>query len=401
MFEEYKRLPYEANCLIWSSLFPNIAHGMFYTDLPYFLVNVQGLSPVLMGIIVGAMGIATVAASIPLGIAADKYGRKRLLIVGNGMASVTIAVFVLTLDFTILLAAAIFKGISEAAFAASTNALLAEKIESKRRTGAFSLLGFVQSTAFGVGGVLIYSVSPLEGLGLNSLQSHAVLYLFLAVLSLSSIILMLRLTESTCLKRDASLRNLLPTKSKGILGKYLLAGGLVAFGAGMVVPLMTYWFGLRYGLTDAIGGPILGVSSIAIGAATLVSPAIARRLGLVKAITVTQAFSMLFMVATPFSPEYISASFIYTIRAFLMNMASPLQQSMMMGLVPEDERGAASGISSALWQLPNSLSTPIGSSLMGMGLLAKPFLLAGAFYVVSIALFWIFFRRARLPEEHA
>ena len=82
-----------------------------------------------------------------------------------------------------------------------------------------------------------------------------------------------------------------------------------------------------------------------------------------------------------------------------MNMASPLSQSMIMGLVAEDERGSASGISGALWRLPNALSTIIGAWLMGIGLLAEPFLIAGLFYIVSIILFWIYFRGVKLPEE--
>jgi MFS family permease len=181
--------------------------------------------------------------------------------------------------------------------------------------------------------------------------------------------------------------------------KYVLASAIVAFGAGMIVPLMTRWLDKRYGISDALSGPILGAANIVIGVATLAAPPLAKRIGLVKAIVVTQGFSTLFMFATPLFPDYLSASFVYTLRAFLMNMASPLQNSMIMGLVAEDERGAASGVSAAFWRLPNAFSTSIGASLIGVGLLSEPFFLAGAFYIVSIALFWLFFRRTRMPEE--
>ena len=82
-----------------------------------------------------------------------------------------------------------------------------------------------------------------------------------------------------------------------------------------------------------------------------------------------------------------------------MNMSSPLAQSMIMGLVAEDERGAASGVSAALWRLPNALSSFIGAWLMGMGFLDAPFFLAALFYIVSISLFWHYFRHTRMPEE--
>jgi predicted MFS family arabinose efflux permease len=82
-----------------------------------------------------------------------------------------------------------------------------------------------------------------------------------------------------------------------------------------------------------------------------------------------------------------------------MNMSNPLQQSMIMGLVAEDERGAASGVSAAFWRLPNALSTSIGAWLMGIRYLAAPFFLASLFYIVSIALFWYYFRETKMPEE--
>jgi predicted MFS family arabinose efflux permease len=72
---------------------------------------------------------------------------------------------------------------------------------------------------------------------------------------------------------------------------------------------------------------------------------------------------------------------------------------MIMGLVAEDERGAASGVSAALWRLPNALSSFIGAYLIGIGLLAAPFFLAAVLYIVSIALFWYYFRNTRMPEE--
>jgi predicted MFS family arabinose efflux permease len=169
----------------------------------------------------------------------------------------------------------------------------------------------------------------------------------------------------------------------------------------MVVSLMTAWFRLRFGTPDTVSGPILGISSILIGVATLAAPSLAKSLGLVKAIVVTQAASTVFMFATPLSPDFASASFVYSMRALLMNMASPLSQSMIMGIVPEDERGAASSLSGALWRLPNALSTYIGAWLMGVGLLSEPFFVAGLFYMVSIALFWFYFRKAEMPEEQA
>ncbi len=400
MFSSYTGMPKEAKYIIYASVMPAVAYGLIFTDISYFLTTVQGVFADFTGIVISSMGISTFVASIFLGIAADIYGRKKLLIVGNLLASIILAVLALTTNPVLLIAAAIFEGISEAAVLASSNALLADKADNERRTSLFSLYGFVQSLAFGLGGFAISFVALFEIVGFTHTESHVLLYVFIAVLGVFSTLIMLKVSESKRLKKtEAGIMGLLPRKSKGILLKYVFTGAIVAFGAGMVVPLMTLWFNLQYGISDTISGPILAVSSILIGIAILVAPWVAKRFGLVKAIVITQAASTLFMLSVPFSPNYALAGFVYSMRALLMNMASPLSQSMIMGLAAEDERGAVSGISGALWRLPNALSTFIGAWLMGIGLLAEPFFIGSLFYIISIILFWYYFRKVKMPEE--
>ncbi len=400
MFSSYRGLPKEAKYLIYSAALPFVAYGMFYTDISFFLTTVQGLSITLMGLIITVMGLSTFLASIPLGALADKYGRKRLHIIGNIMASAIIAVFALTTNVAVLFAAAVAEGIAEAAFAASANALLAEKAKEERRTSAYSLFGFVQSVAFGVGSLIIPVVMIFVGFGFTNREGHILLYVILAILSLSSTLFMFRISEPKRVKRHGvSWWNLLPHQSKDPLVKYVLTSGLIAFGAGIVVPLMTAWLGLQYGISDAVSGPILGFSALVTGVATLAGPSLAKRIGIIKAITVTQGFSTVFMFAIPLAPTYLTAGFTYTFRSFLINMSNPLEQSMIMGIVVEDERGVASGVSSALWSLPNALSTIVGAYLFSLGFLAAPFFLSGILYIISIMLFWYFFRKIKLPEN--
>ena len=392
----------EAKYLIYSGILPAVAYGMFYTDISYFLTSVQGLSIEFMGLIVTAMGVSTFVASVPLGIAADKYGRKIMLVAGTIIAGVIIAIFALTTNTSILLAAAVFEGISEAAFSASSGAWLAEKVECNQRNSAFSLFGFAQSIAYGIGGFVLFGVGSFGVLGFSIATGHAFLYVFLGLLSLLSLLFLFKVKEAKRSNGAGSQTNKeqpTPKESRSVLTKYVLASAIIAFGAGMVVPLMTEWLNLQYGIPDMVSGPILGITSFAIGIATLAAPPLARKFGLVKAIVILQATSTVFMFLTPVFPNYIAASTVYTLRAFLMNMASPLSQSMIMGLVPENQRGAASGVNAALWRLPNALSTFIGAYLMGIGFLSLPFFIAGLLYSLSILLFWRFFRKTKMPEE--
>jgi len=75
-----------------------------------------------------------------------------------------------------------------------------------------------------------------------------------------------------------------------------------------------------------------------------------------------------------------------------MNVADPLSSALIMGIIPDEERGVASGMNSALWRMPNALSSYLGSALIRAGELKTPFFVAGTLYIVSITLFWRWFR---------
>lgn len=400
LFSHYKGFSSETKFLIASLILPTIAFGMFFTDVSYFLTVVQGLSSEFMGIIITTMGVSAFVGSIPLGIAADKYGKRKMLIIGNIIASLSIAIFALSTDPIVLIIIAFLEGIMESASFTAASSLLAEKCSVKQRNGAYALYGFSESIAFGIGSITLLGVNLFEGFGFNNQISHVFLYIILAGLGLSSTLLMLKVKESKLKKTTTKLRKLLPVKSKKVIAKYVTTSAIIAFGAGLVVPLMTYWLKLQYGVSDAISGPILGISSFIIALSILPSPFLAKKIGTVKSIVLTQSLSIIFLITTPLQPNYLLASIVYSTRAFLMNMATPIAQSMIMGLVTEDERGAASGINTAMWRLPNALSTTIGATLMGAGFLTEPFFISAILYSTSIIFFWLFFRKTKMPEEN-
>ncbi|MDI9644494.1 MAG: MFS transporter [Candidatus Verstraetearchaeota archaeon] len=400
MFEEYRGISRETIYVICSGIMPGAALGMFLADLPYFLTKIYGLTDVFMGTIIFVMGLSMVVTSIPFGMLSDRYGRKNMLMSSNLIFSLVIFIFAVTDNPVILLTAAALSGISEAASSASSNALLADKAGSTKRTPAFALAYFSFSIALGIGSFSIPLVSAFETLGYGEAGAHTALYLLFSVLSFASTAFLLRVNETQAGLKRGGVRETVTIRSKGVLARYTLAGAIIAFGAGMVVPLMTRWFYLQYGILDTVSGPVIGVSDVLIGFATLAAPRIAARFGTVRAIVLTQGMSTLFMFWVPLSPDFFLASVVYTVRSFMMNMSSPLSQSMLMGIVPEEERGIASSITSALWRLPNSFSSIVGAWLFGLGLLSTPFFVAGILYIASIALFWKFFNGVKLAGDN-
>jgi MFS family permease len=175
----------------------------------------------------------------------------------------------------------------------------------------------------------------------------------------------------------------------------------------MVIPLMSGWAFLKYGLANNITGPIFGgVTSLVMGFANLATPRLARRFGTVRTIVLTQGSSTAFLFSIPFAPNFASVSTFYVVRSALMMMSNPAQNSLLMGLVPAEERSVASSIVASLWRLPNSFSTGIGGYIMGLGTgnpssiyLAIPFMICTALYLAAITYFWRSFKEVKLPEE--
>ena len=115
----------------------------------------------------------------------------------------------------------------------------------------------------------------------------------------------------------------------------------------------------------------------------------------------TQGFSTLFMLAIPFMPGAIWAGAVYLIRAAMMNMAGPIMDSYLMGIVDREDRGLASAINSIVWRVPNSVTTVIGGTLLAAGFFALPFILAAGIYLSAVTAFWFNFRNVKVYDEAA
>jgi MFS family permease len=397
LFSEYRGIPWQARLLIYLSFIPNVAIGFIYTDLSYFLPKVQGIGAPWPGVIITVMGVTLVAESVPLGIAADRYGRRKMLVLGNLCASLSLIGFALTTNIALLLIVAILEGTGEAAYAVSVSALIADKAGDQKRTAAFSLLAFLGWVAGALGGFVISSVLAFQSIGLDARQAHIVLYVGVGLLSLAITPLIFRVKEGAIFP---GFKKILPKKSARVLLKFSIYSVFIALGAGLFVPLMANWFSAAYGVSDAISGPVLGFTYLLTAGVVFMSPRLAARFGLVKATVLTQGASTAFMLLVPSSPTFAVAATVYVVRVFLMNLSNPLTQSLIMGLVTPDERGMASGVTASLWRLPNALTTSVGYYFINSGLLGLPFYLATVLYAVGISLFWLLFKDAKLPEEY-
>lgn len=407
VFDEFKGIPREANLLNFASFFNWMAAGLFFSTLTVFL-QFQGIDLATSGLLLTVFGVISALSTFLFGGLADRYGRKRFVVTGGIVASLSIAVVGIVPakgpnGLPLLFGAVILGGLSEAMYASSWGAMLADKATNAKRTSAFSLSFFISTISFAVGGFSASILAPLQSIyGVSIVEGHRYLYVSVAAISLIGPAIVSRVSESIATRRDGDKVHLFPRKSRKAVSQYAVAGILIALGAGMVVPLIQSWALLKFNVADDVSAPIMGgVNSLVMGVANLVTPRLARKFGTVRTIVMTQASSTIFLFSLPFTPTFTIASTVFITRSMLMMMSNPTEQSLLMGLVAEDERSSASSITAALWRLPNSFSTFIGAYLMGLGgfYLALPFFLCTILYLTSISYFWHAFKDVKLPEE--
>lgn len=396
------KVPAQVKWLILLTSFSSIGYGYLTTAIAAYLPE-QGVDSGQVGLIIGLSGLAMIISAIPFGLMSDRLGRKRLLLAGLALLPFSMFICSFSADPRLYLAAAIVSGVAEGAILSTWNAMIADQTTVDNREMAFSMSFIVNGALSGLGFALPFAFPWIMDLGgWSSEQMHSWTFMLLGFVTLMAPLTVHRLLRnyqdtapSARLRRGTFLKE----RSKKTLLRFSINNTLIGLGAGLIIPLIPTWFFLRYGIPDSYSGPLLALSSLSIGVAAIFSPRLAHRYGQVPAIVMTQGFSTIFMLAIPFMPGAAWAGAVYLIRSAMMNMAGPIMDSYLMGIVDKEDRGLASAINSIVWRVPNSVTTVIGGAMLAAGYFALPFVLAALIYLGAVTAFWFNFRNVKVYEE--
>ncbi len=395
-------IPTRVRLLIFTQVLNTLAFGYFLIYLTAYLVEVNVLDAWHVGLILGLETIVLILAGIPIGILSDRKGRKWFLILGNSLLPPTFIIFSLTHDFSWYIFAAVIAGFAEACALGSWNAIIADQTDLKNRDAAFSLSFIVSNVCIAIGLALPLALPALQSaLAVSSEQAHSGSLLWLGAANVAApvfIWLLLRNYKETPQKKEdpegsGDLRLLL---------KFSGLNGIIGLGAGLIIPLVGTWLLYKFSVPDTYSGPYLALSSITIAFAAIGSPRLSKRFGLFRSILMTAGSSTFFMFSLALIPNVFLAGAAYLVRASLMNMAGPLMDSYLMGIIHPGRRGLASAIAAIVWRLPNSATTVIGGLILYTGfttgnsfLYDVPWLGASALYVLGIGLLFLNFRNVK------
>jgi MFS family permease len=393
-WQMFSEVPVRVRWLNYLGSFSAFSYSYFFIAVSGFFAE-SDVSPTMIGIILGSSGAAFILSAIPLGIYADRKGRKNLFIVGLFGIPPAIAVFAFTTDPIILIVAAVGAGVAEGAFVSAWNALIADMTTQETRTQAFSL-SFIVGNAAGALGFFVPFFFPFltEWTGWTNHQIHAAFFLIAGLVALVppvGLSFLLRDYKEVIRPRENRIRG----PNLAVILKFSGCNSMIGLGAGFIIPLIPTWLVLKFNVLDSVSGPLLGVASITMGFSAIASTAFAVRYGSVKAIVLTQSLATVFMATLAYVPGVGLAAGLYLVRAALMNMATPISDSYLMSIILPEERGLASSINTITWRLPNSVTTIVGGSILAAGNFELPFLLAALFYAISIVSFYAVFKNVK------
>ncbi|MBI3660244.1 MFS transporter [Candidatus Acetothermia bacterium] len=387
------------------------AYGFLSVVLVLYLAQI-GLNESQIGLLLTLTLIGDTAISLWMTTAADRIGRRHMLIVGAGLMIFAGVLFVLTDNFVLLLVAAIIGVISPSGsevgpFLSIEQAALTQLISSEQRTKIFAWYNLVGSFATALGALASGALAQgLQSAGYAPMESYRAIVIGYALLGFVLALLFLRLSsviEATQVTQASLAKNWLGLhRSRSVVLKLSALFALDSFAGGFVIQaILAYWFHVRFGVEPAVLGGIFFGANILAGISALAAASIASRIGLINTMVWTHIPSNILLILVPFMPNLALAITVLLLRFSISQMDVPTRQSYTMAVVNPDERSAAAGITGVARTTGAALSPMLtGPLLANPALMGMPFVLAGGLKIVYDLLLYQSFRSHKPPEEN-
>ncbi len=391
-----------------------LGYGFLSVVLVLYLEQV-GLNQVQIGLLLTLTLIGDTIISLWITTNADRFGRRRMLILGAVLMIFAGILFAITRNFLFLLIAATIGVISPSGyevgpFLSIEQAALSQIVSDEKRTHLFAWYNLVGSfaTALGAlgGGGL---VQALQDSGVSALGSYRTIVIGYAIIGVLLGVLFTRLSpavevraggDSSHSTSDFKTRFGLH-RSRGVVLKLSALFSIDAFAGGFVLQsLLAYWFHLRFSVQPAILGSIFFGANILAGLSALTAAWVASRIGLIRTMVFTHIPSNILLILVPLMPNLPLAIAVLLLRFSISQMDVPTRQSYTMAVVAPDERSAAAGITGIARTTGASLSPVFtGPLLANAALMNVPFFLSGGLKIIYDLMLYRNFKAIKPPEE--
>ncbi len=379
-----------------------LIYGIIYSGWQLFFnfyILQDGFSRDFLGLVNSLPFAASLIFGIPLGRLSDRIGRKASLIIGLLFYIITLLMQITFRQPAVIVISAFLSGVFSMLFIIGQAPLMVKLSDGKNRTMLFSLNYGLQTVAGAVGSLFAGQLPTLFGgmlrVKADSAAAYQAVLIVSVLLGLTALIPLWIMDEPTSPQPVTVGGSPSKKPSFGLTAmtlKMIAPQVLIGFGAAILIPYMNVFFKYSFNISDSLLGILFGLSSLMIGVGTLIGPHLAARLeGKVRAITVTQSSSLVFLLLMGFAPTLWLSAIGYLMRTALMNMASPLYSAFCMEHTPEHEQGFVNSVLNLSWNIGWAVG-PFVSGVVQQNYGFTPLFVATAIlYFIAIVLQWKFF----------
>ena len=373
------------------------AYGFLSILLALYLAQL-GLSDAKIGLLLSLTLVGDIGISLLLTTTADRFGRRRTLVIGAALMLLAGIVFALTNNFMALLIAATIGVISPSGnevgpFLSVEQASLSHIIPDHRRTHVFGWYNLVGSLATAMGALVSGAVTQvLQNTGMPALDSYRVVVWGYAGAGAVLCLLFLWLSKAIEAAPNANstaqmtgVRVFLGLhRSKGVVVKLSALFSLDAFAGGFVIQsIVAYWFHLRFGVQPAMLGAIFFGANLLAAISALAAAKMASRIGLVNTMVFTHLPSNVLLILVPLMPNVHLAVLMLLLRFSISQMDVPTRQSYVMAVVDPDERSAAAGVTAVARSVGAAIAPSLSTMLLASSMfMAIPFFVGGGLKII-------------------
>jgi predicted MFS family arabinose efflux permease len=374
-----------------------------YTGIYGILFNLYilslGYGADFLGLVLATHVLAASAMSIPAGILCDRFDKKTLMI-ASGLLSTLAAVplYLFSSPWSLLffsIAGGVFVSISSV----TLTPMLAENCRKDDTVHVFSANSSISWIASilgcAVGGILPGMWGTLTGFSMDGLRLTLLSAVALLAMGLA-ILLPIKESKSSpkCRCAPFSLKGM---KLSPDVMKFTLTSLTFGVASGLIVPYFNVYFTralhmsvLDVGLISALAGGVMIIGFIG-------TPYLTSKIGKIRAAVATKLLSAPCLLLLAFTESFLVAAGAYVAYMFFINMAGPATTSFQMEQIKAKEQGFAVGMMMTGNYVAVSASTYISGLLIAGGNYLLPFLGTIAFYVITAALLYYYFREAERP----
>ena len=337
------------------------------------------------------------AASLPVGLLADKYGRRAAFFSATALSIVAQAGVLLTEGPVAILVLGGIAGLGQAAHGVTGAPFMMENSEPRERPYLFSLnSGFLQLSRFG--GSLAGGVLPLlwaATLGVPEIDPEAARVALITGLPLTVMAtLPLVFIQERKVELVGTLKDLITLRnvvSVSIVVRLTLLSLIFGTAFGLTVRFFNIFFEDVHAASDGQIGAILALGSAAGASSIFLSPVVAQRFGKAAGIMMTQGLSVPFLLLMAVVPSFSTVAMIFLMRSAVYGIAMPLREQLNMEFITARERGTTAGFTHTAFDLGGGLGAGVAALLITNGEFLPAFSAASALIIVPAVLYYRFF----------